>query len=75
MPRYRAEIEYTDTDGRERRSVVEVNSPTDDPDDVMQAMREQWPHYMIIGEERLPENIIWEPIEEEEEETSRVWRP
>ena len=62
MPRYRANMHYTDDQGREHSKTIEVDAKSDNAEDVARAVIEEWEGFDQSGEERLPHNIDWERL-------------
>lgn len=62
MPKYRAHVEFTDDLGREHTEVVDVESESDNAEDLARAAVAKVPGFDQSGEERLPHNIRWERI-------------
>ena len=66
MPRYRAQVPYTDDLGRERWEYVEVTASMHDPDELARAAKEEWErrHPDRVG--LLPEDLGWEEMGEDD---------
>ncbi len=66
MPRYRAQVPYTDEMGRERLGSVEVEVRGGDPDELAQAAEDEWEKRHPGRAGLLPEDLAWERVQEEE---------
>ena len=65
MPRYRAHVMVTDKQGHERVEVVEIDSPTDNAEDLARAAMDKVQGFDADDPVRLPHNIRWERLDEE----------
>lgn len=67
MPRYRAQVPYIDDLGQERETVVDIQVPTGDPDEISRAANDEWERLYPDRVGLLPEDLQWEQLDEEEE--------
>lgn len=64
MPKYRARIEYHDTQGREQCDVVEFESDSNHATDLAAAAQKAWSGFDQGDDKRVPHNIVWERLDQ-----------
>ena len=67
MPKYRAQVPYTDDLGREQQVPISVDARSGDPDELARAAEDEWEKLHPDKAGLLPEDLEWEAVPAEEE--------